>query len=75
MNQSRIEYLAGYRWAEDVTRSSIPVLRVKGGKARLLKTLEFGMREKPSDYAEGVKVWVQAVADADPNTVEKGLRN
>lgn len=75
MHQSRVEYLAGYHWAEDVTRSSITVLRVKGGKARLLKTLEFGMQEKPESYAEGVKVWVQAVAGADPNTVEKELRN
>lgn len=73
--QSRIEYLNGYRWAESVTRSSIPVLRVKGGKARLLKTLEFGMQEKPESYAEGVKVWADAVSSADPNTVEKDMRN
>lgn len=72
--QNRVEYLAGYRWAETVTRSSIPVLRVKGGKARLLKTLEFGMQEKPQDYVEGVKVWAEAVASADPNNIEKGLR-
>lgn len=73
--QNRVEYLNGYRWAEAVTRSSIPVLRVKGGKTRLLKTLEFGMQEKPADYAEGVKVWADAVASADPNSVEKGLRS
>lgn len=74
MQNSRVEYLAGFRWAEQVTRSSISTLRVKGAKAKLLKTLEFGMREKPSDYAEGVKVWADAVAESDPNTIEKELR-
>lgn len=75
MIQSRVEFLAGHRWAEQVTRSSLPLLKVKGGKLRLLKTLESGMKEKPESYAEAVRVWVEAVSKADPSDVLKATVN
>lgn len=70
---SRVEFLAGHRWAEETVRSSIPLLRIKGGKLKLLKTLEFGMKEKPESYADGVRPWAEAVSKADPSDVLKEI--
>lgn len=42
MIRSRVEYLAGVRWAKELCFDSRALLQVEGGPARLLDMLRWG---------------------------------
>lgn len=56
---SRLEELEGWRWAKDTILSVKQ--STKGWKESLIKTLEWGLVEKPEGYRAGVSRGIEIV--------------
>lgn len=63
---SRIEEVEGRRWARSVCESVRET--VKDWKVSLLKTLEWGLVEKPEGYKVGVREYIDLVRSV-PDTL------
>lgn len=61
MIRSRVEYLAGVRWAKELCFDSKALLQVEGGPARLLEMLRWGLKQKPADFVTGVQEIIDIV--------------
>lgn len=61
---SRVEFLAGRRWAQDVVMSSASLLKLPNGHVKVLEMLKRGTVQKPADYSGGVSEIITIVEDA-----------
>lgn len=59
---SKIEEIEGKRWAHSVCSSFRETM--KDWKSVLLRTLEWGLVEKPEDYKAGVQTYIDLVKSA-----------
>lgn len=55
MHHNRVEELAGYRWAKETCFASAALLKLDGGRAKLVEMLRRGLEQKPASYAAGVQ--------------------
>lgn len=66
---SKVEEVEGRRWARSVCESVRET--VKDWKVSLLKTLEWGLVEKPEGYKVGVQEYIDLVKSASDNQPER----